>query len=313
LRESARTDTAFVTAALEFLRTGGFQYSLTPPRLGPDSVDDFLFRTRTGFCGHFASAFVALMRAGGLPARVVTGYLGGEWNPAGGYFTVRQSDAHSWAEVWLEGRGWTRIDPTAVVEPQRLRQGILDLLPDAVSAPARFVWSTPWLASALQHWDAINGWWNDRVVNFSYDSQLQILQHLGFNSPGVQELGWTFVAGLVAWLSWVAWQVGRNAPGLRPDRLARAYVRLCRKLARVGLPRHANQGPLAYADAVARHRPDLAEAVRTLLAQYADLRYGAPPSGPPAVGLAGFERAVARLNVRPRAGPTAPSSKMQLR
>ncbi|HVH85035.1 MAG TPA: DUF3488 and transglutaminase-like domain-containing protein, partial [Steroidobacteraceae bacterium] len=123
LRAGAGSDAAFAAAALDFLRRGGFVYSLEPELLGPEQVDDFLFRTRTGFCGHYASAFVVLMRAAGVPARVVTGYLGGEWNPSGGYLIVHQSDAHAWAEVWLEGRGWTRIDPTAVVEPERLRRG----------------------------------------------------------------------------------------------------------------------------------------------------------------------------------------------
>ncbi|HVS76783.1 MAG TPA: DUF3488 and transglutaminase-like domain-containing protein, partial [Steroidobacteraceae bacterium] len=132
LRRRAVSDAAFVDAALAFLRTGGFTYSLTPPPLGPNPVDDFLFDTRAGFCGHYASAFVDLMRAGGVPARVVTGYLGGQWNPYDHTLIVRQSDAHAWAEVWLDGRGWTRVDPTAVVAPERLYRGILDLLPNAV-------------------------------------------------------------------------------------------------------------------------------------------------------------------------------------
>ena len=128
MRERApSSDGAFVDAVLNLLRTGGFVYSLTPPLLDYDSVDDFVFNTRSGFCGHYASAFVTLMRGAGIPARVVTGYLGGEWNPIGEYFIVRQSDAHSWTEVWLEGRGWTRVDPTAVVEPERLTRGILNL------------------------------------------------------------------------------------------------------------------------------------------------------------------------------------------
>src|SRR6202044_1575602 len=106
MRARVASDADFVRAVLEFLRTGGFAYFLTPEQLGSNPVDDFLFNTRTGFCGHYASAFAALMRAAGVPARVVTGYLGGEWNPIGGYFVVRQSDAHAWAEVWLGGRGW---------------------------------------------------------------------------------------------------------------------------------------------------------------------------------------------------------------
>src|SRR4029077_16471354 len=106
LRQRSASDAALVQAALDYLRRGGFVYSLEPPPLGADAVDDFLFQTREGFCGHYASAFVALMRAAGIPARVVTGYRGGEWNPVARFFVIRQSDAHAWAEVWLEGRGW---------------------------------------------------------------------------------------------------------------------------------------------------------------------------------------------------------------
>src|SRR5262249_58455899 len=117
MRSRAASDQAYIAAVLQLFKTGGFVYSLTPPLLNYDSVDDFLLNTRSGFCGHYASAFVTLMRGAGIPARVVTGYLGGEWNPIGEYFIVRQSDAHSWAEVWVEGKGWLRVDPTAVVEP----------------------------------------------------------------------------------------------------------------------------------------------------------------------------------------------------
>ena len=299
LRSSAASDGAYVGAVLDFFRTGGFEYSLTPPRLGFDSVDDFIFNTRLGFCGHYASAFVSLMRAGGVPARVVTGYLGGEWNPIGRYFIVRQSDAHSWAEVWLEGRGWTRVDPTGVVEPERLRRGILDLLPNAVSAPARFVRSNPWLSSALQRWDAINTWWNDRVVKFSYDDQLRLLERLGFSSPGAQQLGWAFAAGLVGWLLWIAWHVGRGGPRARPDKLARAYTTLCKKLDRAGVTRESHQGPLSYASEISKQRPDL-QTVHSLLQQYIELRYEQPKHGAPAK-VREFEREVSRLTVRARA------------
>jgi len=297
LRVQAGTDAAFVDSVLQFLHDGGFRYSLTPPALDFDSVDDFLFNTRLGFCGHYASAFVSLMRAGGVPARVVTGYLGGEWNPIGQYFVVRQSDAHAWAEVWLEGRGWSRVDPTAVVEPERLQRGILDLLPNAVSAPARFVRSTPWLEAALQRWDALNTWWNNRVVKFSYDDQLKILERLGFDAPGARELGWAFSAVLVTWLLWIAWQVGRNASASRPDRLGRVYARLCRKLARAGLARESHQGPLAYADVVSRRRPDLEPIARSLVMRYAHLRYGRPARDPASAEVASFEREVARFKV----------------
>lgn len=297
LRRSTGSDAAFVRAVLEFLRTGGFTYSLRPPPLGPQPVDDFLFQTRTGFCGHYASAFVDMMRAAGLPARVVTGYLGGQWNPYDGTLIVRQSDAHAWAEVWLGGRGWTRVDPTAVVAPQRLYRGILDLLPGAVSAPERLVHAWPWLGAALERWEALNGWWNDRVVGFDYRAQLDLLGKLGFRSPELRDAGWAFTVTLLAWLGWVSWQLGKGTGRPPPDRLGRAYIRLCRKLARKGLPRAPHQGPLAYAQAILRLRPDLANRVGPLLETYADLRFGAGSAGAHGHGLRWFERAVARLSI----------------
>jgi transglutaminase-like putative cysteine protease len=299
LRRRAGSDAAFVQAALAFLRTGGFSYSLTPPPLGPDDpVDDFLFHTRTGFCGHYASAFVDMMRAAGVPARVVTGYLGGKLNPYDGTFIVRQSDAHAWAEVWLHGRGWTRVDPTAVVEPERLYRGILDLLPNAVSVPERLVHAWPWVGAALERWEALNGWWNARVVGFDYRSQLNLLGDLGFRSPALRDAGWAFAATLLAWLAWVSWRFGTEIGGPPPDRLARAYARLCRKLSRAGLPRAPHQGPLAYAQAIIRRRPDLAPRVRPLLDEYAELRFGPATERTNASDVRTFERAVARLSVR---------------
>jgi len=304
LRARAGSDGRFVDAVLAFFRTGGFEYTLTPPQLGSDSVDDFLFDTRRGFCDHFASAFVTLMRAGGVPARVVTGYLGGEWNRIGKYVLVRQSDAHAWAEVWLQDRGWTRVDPTAVVAPERLTRGILDFLPNAASAPVRLMLEVPWLNSVRQTWDAANAWWTNEVIGFNINAQLGLLRRLGFAAPRAVELLWMFVLAVAAWLALTTWHLGRLPRPPRPDRLARAYRRLCLKLARVGAPRAAHLGPLAYGEALARRRPELARAAQPLLAAYAQLRYGAVPNAARPRAVAAFERGVARLRLaRPRRAP----------
>jgi transglutaminase-like putative cysteine protease len=300
LRARAGTDAAFVAAALEFLRSGGFVYSLEPEKLGPEQVDDFLFRTRTGFCGHYASAFTVLMRAGGVPARVVTGYLGGEWNPVGGYLVVRQSDAHAWVEVWLAGGGWRRVDPTAVVAPERLTRGLLDLLPEALSMQTRLLHGAPWLLGLLQHWDAANAWWNERVVKFDFGMQINLLERLGFPSADARSLGWAFVAALLGWLGLIAWQVqGGTGRGPRADPLARAYATLCRKLARSGLARVPHQGPLDYGTALAAARPALAAEVQPLLARYAQLRYGAEDPATRAREIEAFRYAVRRLRIAP--------------
>jgi protein-glutamine gamma-glutamyltransferase len=300
LRAQVASDSAFVAAVLDFLRTGGFVYSLEPEVLGADPVDEFLFRTRTGFCGHYASAFVVLMRAAGVPARVVTGYLGGEWNPAGDYLLVRQSEAHAWAEVWLAQRGWTRVDPTAAVAPERLRHGVLDLMPDAMPARARLLHASPWLAALLQRWDATNAWWSTRVVRFNYTSQLSLLARLGIATPDARTLGWLFMGGLCAWLAAIAWYFGRAARSTRPDLLARAYARLCGKVARAALPRAPHQGPYAYAATVGAYDPQLAARVQPLFDLYAQLRYGAPALSTRERDIADFARRVARLRTGQR-------------
>jgi protein-glutamine gamma-glutamyltransferase len=297
LRARSGSDSAYVAAVLHFLQTGGFKYTLTPPPLGFNSVDDFLFNTRRGFCEHFASAFVALMRAAGVPAHVVTGYLGGEWNPIGGYLVVHQSDAHAWAEVWLDGRGWTRVDPTAVVEPERLDRGILDLLPDAGSREARLLRHSSWLTALVQRWDAANAWWAEHVVEFNLRSQSSILQWLGVDSPDVRDLGWAFAAGLLVWMLWIAWQYGRNPPAPRRERLVVAYSALCRKLGKAGIHRAPHEGPLAYAETVTRVRADLAQPVRALLEQYADLRFGSSSGKPDPAEVSAFEQGVRRLKI----------------
>jgi transglutaminase-like putative cysteine protease len=298
MRAEAGSDEQYIRSVLALFGRGGFEYTLTPPKLNRDSVDDFLFNTRQGFCGHYASAFVTLMRAAGVPSRVVTGYLGGEWNPIRQYFVVRQSDAHAWAEVWIEGRGWVRIDPTAVVAPERLRRGVFDLLPNSLSVPQRALREFPWLSDARQRWDALNDWWNESVVRFDFNTQVDILRWLGIDDPDWSKLGWLFGAGLVGWLLFVAWHVGKALRVTPMDRLARAYTRLCAKLAKAGAPRAPHEGPLAYADTIAARRPDIAATVRALMRKYADLRYGRASAVARPADIAAFERHVARFNCR---------------
>ena len=269
------TDTAgFVRSVLALFRDGGFTYTLTPELLQKDSVDDFIFNTREGFCGHFASAFVSMMRAAGVPARVVTGYQGGEWNPIGGYFIVRQSDAHAWAEVWIDAEGWRRVDPTAVVSPERLTRGLMDLLPDAGSQVQRFAYNLAWVQNLRQGWDAANTWWNDNVAQFNARTQLAMLRRLGFDSPRLRQLGWIAAAGLAAWtLAMLLW-LARRAPLQRPDPLGRGYRTLCAWAGRRGLARAPDEGPRGFASRLQREKPELAARALPLLEEYAELRYG---------------------------------------
>jgi Mlc titration factor MtfA (ptsG expression regulator)/transglutaminase-like putative cysteine protease len=293
MRARVGSDQEYIDTVLALFRDGGFEYTLTPPLLDLDSIDDFLFNTKRGFCGHYASAFVTMMRAAGVPSRVVTGYHGGQWNPIRQYLLVRQSDAHAWAEVWLDGRGWTRVDPTAVVAPERLETGLANLMPESASAGERLMRDVPWLADLRLRWDAVNDWWNERVVKYNMRTQMDFLKWLGFETPDWRVLGYLLSAGLIGWMLILAWQLARSSRGAPADRLALAYRKLCHKLARAGAPREPHQGPLAYATAVETLRPDLAPSAGALLANYAGLRFGNDvdeQSRPDAIKS--FERAV---------------------
>ena len=274
LRTQAVDDTTFIASVFALLRDGGFEYTLTPQRLGRDSVDALLFATRAGFCGHYASAFVDLMRAGGVPARVVTGYQGGEWNPIGGYLTVRQSDAHAWAEVWLPARGWVRADPTAVVAPERLSRELLQFAGGLGSHDARLLHGAPWLTTALQGWDAANAWWQDNIVGFNFTRQLTLAGWLGFGDRDWQTLTIALGVGMSAWLAWLAWSLRRLAGGARPDALARAWQRIDRRLARAGCARAPQEGVLNYCERLASSRPAVAATLAPLARRYALLRFG---------------------------------------
>ncbi len=278
-RQRGSGSEAVVTAALNLFREQPFYYTLTPPLLGSEIVDDFLFHTRQGFCEHYANAFVFLMRAAGVPARVVTGYQGGEINALGGYLIVRQSDAHAWAEVWLATRGWVRVDPTGAVAPNRVQEGIYAALPDAGVLPflARRGRDSEWLRQLALSWDALNNAWNEWVLAYGPDRQKEFLSGLGF---GPVDWGRMTVAMTVALggfgVLYAGWRWRRR---LAPDPVARAWQRFCARLARRGLARGATEGPLAFAERVASHRPELAQSVGEIARLYAALRYG--PAAPP--------------------------------
>ncbi len=271
-RESAGSE-QIVQAALRYFATEGFQYTLEPGTyLGPTALEDFLLRRRTGFCEHFSAAFATLMRLAGVPSRIVMGYLGGEYSERGGYMIVRQSDAHAWTEVWLEGSGWTRVDPTVSAAPAR---GDLDLesyLLGDEAALERFR-SSFWGRGLQQFrlfWDHLNFQWYNTVVSFDEEAQLEWLSWLGLTSGLRRELllGLS-LGGLAAALFGLHLWLRR--PGRDPDPWARAWREICGRLEQQGLPpRRAGEGPLAYAGRAAPGRPE----VLALALRYAEGRYG---------------------------------------
>ena len=261
-----------IARMLDHFRKESFYYTLTPPLLGEQSVDDFLFGSRRGFCEHFASSFVFAMRTAGIPARVVTGYQGGEMNPIDGYMTVRQSDAHAWAEVWLEGSGWLRIDPTAAIAPSRIEVGLASAMAAGEPLPFMVRADLTWLRSLRFRWEALSNSWNQWVLGYNPQRQREVLARLGLREPD-----WRAMTSIMAvlcgtlLLGLTVWAVRTR---IRSDPAIRAWNKLSRKLARAGLERKAWEGPADYASRVAQARPELAQSVGAIAALYIGLRYG---------------------------------------
>jgi transglutaminase-like putative cysteine protease len=268
----------YVGAVLDMFTQQEFYYTLTPPKLADDSVDKFLFDTKRGFCEHYASAFAILMRAAGIPARVVTGYQGGTLNRYADYWIVRQSDAHAWDEVWIEGRGWLRVDPTSAIAPGRVEHGMNDAVSADEPLGSRWHRRAPWLADVRLRLDALRQIWRERILLFDQDSQQKVLEWLNIPEPDAQKLVMVLTAALTLVLVWLTWAVRREIAPTRKEPLIRAYSRLCAKLAALGMPRLAHEGAEDYAARVAQNRPDLRLAVTALCRHYSILRYAAAPA-----------------------------------
>jgi len=269
-------DAAVVRAALAYFNRQNFRYTLEPPPLGLHSVDDFLFETRQGFCEHYASSFVFLMRAAQIPARVVTGYQGGEFNELGNYYIVRQSDAHAWAEVWLEGQGWVRIDPTAAIAPGRIERGLSAAVTDFAALPFMARNPPQWMRKLRLNWDTLANRWNQWVLGYDTERQFAFLTRLGMESATWQKMALNMMAGIGLIIALSALFMLRHLLKRRPDKVQAAWLKLCRRLAKAGLRRAAHEGAQCYAARVAAARPELAETIRDLAARYSALRYGTP-------------------------------------
>jgi len=289
-RQHYRADPgAIIDAALALFHDGGFRYTLAPAPLGRNSVDDFLFGTREGFCEHYASAFTVLMRAAGIPARVVTGYQGGFWNRMGNYLLVRQSDAHAWSEVWLDGRGWVRVDPTAAVRPERVSLGA------AAAAGDQLDWmQSGWLEGLRNRWDVVNRWWTQGVIGFDALRQRGLLTPFGIRDTGTAMLGMLLAVGTALFVAiGVGWALWRRE---RPEPLRQALRRLEAKLARAGITRRRSEGPQHYLRRAARALPAQRDELERLMDRYLELRYAHDEPVPEL--LRDFQRAVREF--RPR-------------
>ncbi len=279
MRADATSNQAYIDAVLGMFREQSFYYTLSPSRLDLNSVDDFLFNTRRGFCAHFASAFTLLMRAAGIPARVVTGYQGGDYNRLADYYIVRQSDAHAWSEVWLRGRGWVRIDPTAAVAPDRIERGTAALGADQPFAE-RMIRDNAWLADVRFAWDAVNTLWRENVLQFSSQKQEQFLKWLGIREPDWHWLAGLLGASLLVALALLSLVLARELRFHNRDPVQRSYARFCQRLERRGLKRASHEGPLDFLARIARERPDLAGECEPIADLYIRLRYASETAKP---------------------------------
>jgi protein-glutamine gamma-glutamyltransferase len=284
---------AIARAALAMFHDGGFRYTLAPAPLGRDRIDDFLFQTREGFCEHFSSTFTFLMRAAGVPARVVTGYQGGYWNKLGSYLLVRHADAHAWSEVWLEGRGWVRFDPTGAVRPERVSLGAAAAAA-AGNGGEGGLFDMAWLRNARDRWDVVNQWWNQAVNGFDALRQQGILQPFGIRQTDVGDLAIILAVGCALLVAGaLGWAMFQRREG---DALDASMQRLERKLARTGVTRRTGEGPRHFFARAARSLPGQRNALERLSQLYLRSRYAFDE--PPPESLSEFRRRVKELKVR---------------
>ena len=262
---------ALVQVALERLRTGGYRYTLEPGVYGRDTADEFWFDRKQGFCEHIASSFVILMRALDLPARIVTGYQGGERNSVDDFWVVRQSDAHAWAEVWQAGRGWVRVDPTSAVAPGRTGAFQRLAAPQGVIGQALGNFSPTALARLRANWEAVNNAWSQWVLNYTQGKQLELLKDIGFEAPGWEDLA-TLLIGVIVLASlagggWALWDRVQHDPWLRL--LGRARKRL----AQAGIESTPATSPRQLASQVLQKYGDQGQALHDWLMQLELQRY----------------------------------------
>ncbi len=294
---------AIVNSALQFFRAQGFRYSLSPGEYGKNDLEQFLFHRRVGFCEHYAASFATLMRLAGIPARVVVGYLGGEYNDLGHFFLVRQADTHAWCEVWLPDSGWTRVDPTTAVAPGRasldlnsfLERGIASGQMDArrsafLTRLARFALFT----NARLALETLSYEWDTRLLAFDADVQEVLLDSMGLANRGrfvlIIEILIVAIALLVIYFGWMQLRTRSRA-----DRVKALYERFCQKAARLGVRREPWEGPSDFSRRAAQLLPNESKRIREISNTYIALRYAPESAG---VVLDKFAREVSAFAIR---------------
>ena len=270
-RKETSNDTGIVRRALAYFNQEQFHYTLNPALLSRHTVDEFLFETRQGFCEHYASAFTVMMRMAGIPARVVTGYQGGWYNDIGAYVLVRQSDAHAWSEVWFEHTGWTRIDPTAAVAPERVEQGAMDSL-----GQRRFMFDYEWLRNVKNTFDLFQRGWNNWIVAFSSDKQSRLFSIFGWQFISSAKLVVVMV-GTILVISAVLFMLAplllKFRSSRKQDPLLRLWQKFNRKLAKAGFVLHPSMGPMELARNACDQLDDKDDVINRIAELYMLCRY----------------------------------------
>ena len=271
-----------VNEVLNMFREEEFFYTLKPPVLGKNVVDEFLFGSRRGFCEHYAGSFALLMRVAGIPARIVTGYQGGEYNKVGNYLIVRQSDAHAWTEVWIENQGWVRVDPTASVSPDRIDQGIDEALSDEISG-FRIRNRNPIFGNLLYSWDTLQHGWNDWVLNYDQRKQMNFLSQLEFGIENWSDMVFALVFLLltVTALFWsIAWY--RERPP-KPAAYEILFNRLLKKLSRRGFQKGPAEDTRTFLRRITQRDFPQREILTNIVELYNRIKYGRQGSSPSAL------------------------------
>lgn len=274
-REQSSDDKDYIQRVMNHFNQQDFYYTLTPPLLQGDTIDDFLFESRRGFCEHYAASFTVLMRAAGIPARVVTGYQGGEINPVNDTLVVRQRDAHAWAEVWLQNQGWMRIDPTAAISPARIEQGINEIMPIGMRAPI-FVANSKALVDIWQtisnNWDAANNMWNLWVLAYGPEKQREVLNKLGMKNPDWQSMGIWLLSSLA--LVFILLPLFLLYQRKKQDPITALYQQFCAKLIPFKLNKKGSEGPVDFSIRAVAVLPHHKNDINTITQLYIDLHYG---------------------------------------
>ena len=262
-----------IDAVLAMFREQEYFYTLQPPILGDNAVDEFLFGTRRGFCEHYAGSFALLMRAAGIPARVVTGYQGGEYNNVGNYLIVRQSDAHAWTEVWLENKGWVRIDPTAAVSPSRIEQGLDEALPDDESI-FRIQNRNPLFGNLLYSWDNMQHSWNDWVINYDNRKQRNFLSklELGIENWSDMVFALIFLLLSVTGFYWLIVRYRERPP--KPEAYEILFKRVLKKLSKRGFQKRPSEDTRAFLERVSDRDFPQREQLADIVELYNRIKYG---------------------------------------